>query len=47
MPLSDADIDCREGRQIVFIDLNAARDLDLDADMSRALLPVLRSARTV
>ena len=29
--LTDADIDCREGRQIVFVDPEVARGLDLTA----------------
>jgi 8-oxo-dGTP diphosphatase len=29
--LTDADIDCREGRQIVFVDPEVARGLDLSA----------------
>lgn len=38
--LTDADIDCREGRRIVFVDPEAARDLDLTA-AARLILPVL------
>lgn len=45
MPLSDADIDCREGRQIIFVNPDAVADLDL-TEMSRALLPKVLSART-
>jgi 8-oxo-dGTP pyrophosphatase MutT (NUDIX family) len=41
--LTDADIDCREGRQIVFVDPAAALGLDL-TDASRALLPVVLEA---
>lgn len=42
--LTDADIDCREGRRIVFVDPEAARALDLTA-AARRLLPVLLDSR--
>lgn len=38
--LTDADIDCREGRRIVFVDPGEARTLDLTA-AARLVLPVL------
>ena len=46
--LSDADIDCREGRQIVFVDPEVARGLDLTAaatDIVAAFLDSLTYAR--
>ncbi len=36
LPLSDTDVDCREGRQIVFVEPSAIADLAL-TDMTRAL----------
>lgn len=39
LDLTDADIDCREGRQIVFVDPTDARGLDLTAS-ARIALPV-------
>jgi len=45
MPLTDADIDCREGRQMVFVEPSAIADLDL-TEMSRALLATVLSAHT-
>ncbi|MBC9732967.1 NUDIX hydrolase [Nocardioides marmotae] len=44
MQLTDGDIDCREGRQIVFVEPEAITDLDL-TDMTRALLETVLSAR--
>jgi hypothetical protein len=43
MPLTDGDIDCREGRQIVFVDPNVLADLDL-TDMTRALFRTVLSS---
>lgn len=43
--LTDADIDCREGRQIVFVDPAHALDLDLTA-AARVALPVFLSSPT-
>lgn len=37
---TDADIDCREGRQIVFVEPDRARGLDL-SDSARTTLPAL------
>ena len=37
MPLTDADVDCREGRQMVFVEPRKIAALDL-TDMTRALL---------
>lgn len=44
LPLTDADIECHEGRRIVFVDPDVALDLDL-TDTTRALLQALLSAR--
>ena len=41
--LADADIDCREGRQIVFVDPEKVLDLDLTA-AARVALPVFLSS---
>ncbi len=41
--LTDADIDCREGRQIVFVDSSAIAGLDLTAT-TRALFEAVLSA---
>lgn len=46
MPLTDADVDCREGRQIVFVEPNEIADLDL-TDMTRALVQTVLSPRPV
>ena len=43
MPLTDADVDCREGRQIVFVEPSAIADLDL-TDMTRALFQTVLSS---
>lgn len=43
MPLTDADVDCREGRQIVFVEPGAIATLDL-TDMSRALFQIVLSS---
>ena len=43
MPLTDADVDCREGRQIVFVEPGAIADLDL-TDMTRALFRTVLSS---
>lgn len=45
LPLTDADVDCREGRQMVFVEPSAIADLDL-TDMTRALLQTVLSAPT-
>ena len=45
LPLTDADVDCREGRQMVFVEPSAIADLDL-TDMTRALLPTVLSSQT-
>ena len=42
-PLTDADVDCREGRQIVFVEPSAIADLDL-TDATRALFQTVLSA---
>ncbi len=42
---TDADIDCREGRQIVFVDPDDARGLDLTLAASKALPEFLASDR--
>ena len=42
--LTDADIDCREGRQIVFVDPERLIDLDLTASARVALPQFLSSA---
>lgn len=42
--LTDADIDCREGRRIVFVEPAAARTLDLTT-AARLLLPGLLDSR--
>lgn len=44
MPLTDADVDCREGRQIVFVEPSAVANLDL-TDMTRALFRTVFSSR--
>ena len=44
LPLSDADIECREGRQIVFVDPVSIPRLEL-TDMTRALLDTALSPR--
>ncbi len=44
LPLTDADVDCREGRQMVFVEPSAIAILDL-TDMTRALLPTVISSR--
>jgi len=41
--LSDADIDCREGRQIVFVEPGSIADLDL-TDATRALYETVLSS---
>lgn len=41
---TDADIECHEGRQIVFVEPNAISDLDL-TDAARALYPTVLSAQ--
>jgi len=41
--LSDADIDCREGRQIVFVEPGSIADLDL-TDSTRALYETVLSS---
>ena len=46
MPLTDADVDCREGRQMVFVEPSAIGDLDL-TDMTRALLQTVLSSHTI
>ena len=43
--LTDADIDCREGRQIVFVDPERARRLDLTVAAARALPEFFASGR--
>lgn len=43
MPLTDADVDCREGRQIVFVEPSAIASLDL-TDMTRALFQIVLSS---
>jgi hypothetical protein len=43
--LSDADVECREGRRIVFVDAERARDLDLTAAARVALPAFLASER--
>jgi len=35
--LTDGDVECHEGRQMVFVEPNQARDLDLTASATRAL----------
>lgn len=42
IPLTDADIDCREGRQIVFVEPSAIAGLDLNAP-TRALFETVLS----
>jgi 8-oxo-dGTP diphosphatase len=42
MPLVDADIDCREGRQILFVEPDAIAGLDL-TPATRALYPSVLS----
>lgn len=42
--LTDADVDCREGRQIVFVEPSAIANLDL-TDATRALFQTVLSAR--
>lgn len=44
-PLTDADVECREGRQIVFVDPRAIDELDL-TDATRALLPTVLAAHS-
>jgi 8-oxo-dGTP pyrophosphatase MutT (NUDIX family) len=43
MPLTDTDVECHEGRQIIFADPEAVSDLDL-TDMTRALLQTVLSS---
>jgi 8-oxo-dGTP pyrophosphatase MutT (NUDIX family) len=43
--LTDADVECREGRRIVFVDAERARDLDLTAAARVALPAFLASER--
>ena len=43
--LTDADIECHEGRQIVFVDPNSLAHLDL-TDMTQALIPTVLSLRS-
>ncbi|HEX6150403.1 NUDIX hydrolase [Nocardioides sp.] len=43
--LTDADVDCREGRRIVFVDVERARALDLTAAAKAALPSFLASER--
>ena len=43
--LTDADVECREGRQIIFVDAERARDLDLTAAARVALPAFLASER--
>jgi 8-oxo-dGTP pyrophosphatase MutT (NUDIX family) len=43
MPLTDADVDCREGRQVVFVEPGAIANLDL-TDMTRALFQIVLSS---
>ncbi len=45
MPLTDEDIESREGRQIVFVEPTEIATLDL-TDMTRALLPFVLPSRT-
>jgi hypothetical protein len=44
MPITDADVDCREGRRIVFVEPNAIAGLDL-TDMTGALFQTVLSSR--
>jgi 8-oxo-dGTP diphosphatase len=46
MPLTDAQVDCREGRQIVFVERDAIANLDL-SDMTRALFQTVLSSRAI
>jgi 8-oxo-dGTP diphosphatase len=46
MPLTDAQVDCREGRQIVFVEPDAIANLDL-SDMTRALFQTVLSSRAI
>lgn len=46
MPLTDADVECREGRQIVFVEPSAIANLDL-TDMTRALFRTVLSSQPV
>jgi 8-oxo-dGTP diphosphatase len=46
MPLTDARVDCREGRQIVFVEPDAIANLDL-SDMTRALFQTVLSSRAI
>jgi hypothetical protein len=43
LDVTDADVDCREGRRIVFVDPRAVPGLDL-TDMTRALVGTVLSA---
>ena len=43
MPLTDAEVDCREGRQIVFVEPSAIADLDV-TDTTRALFETVLSS---
>ncbi len=43
MPLTDADVDCHEGRQIVFVEPSAIANLDL-TDATRALFQTVLSS---
>jgi len=43
MPLTDTDVDCREGRQIVFVEPSAIAKLDL-TDATRALFQTVLSS---
>lgn len=43
MPLTDADVDCREGRQIVFVEPSVIANLDL-TDATRALFQTVLSS---
>ena len=46
VPLTDADVECHEGRQIVFVERDAVSDLAL-TDMTRALFPIVLGALCV
>jgi 8-oxo-dGTP diphosphatase len=46
MPLTDAQVDCREGRQIVFVEPDAIANLEF-SDMTRALFQTVLSSRAI
>jgi hypothetical protein len=45
MSLTDADVECREGRQMIFVEPRAIADLDLTA-MTRALYETVLSSHS-